>query len=201
LILANRRSKNVSNGIYLRNDRDAGFRRIMKEKGYVQVYTGNGKGKTTAALGLALRAAGAGHSVLIAQFLKKGKHSEMKALEKLSDWVTVKQYGTGCFVVRKPSEEDFRNAERGFEEVKQLVLSGEYRVVILDELSIATYYRLLSVDDVLELISSRPPHVELVITGRNADPRILDVADLVTEMREIKHYFAAGVRARVGIEK
>jgi cob(I)alamin adenosyltransferase len=170
-------------------------------KGYVQVYTGEGKGKTTAAFGLALRAAGAGLKVFIAQFIKGMEYSELKAIKRFSDLVEVRQYGRGCFIFGKPDPEDVEAAQKGFEELKRIVSSGHYPMIILDEANIATYYKLLSVDNLMELIRLRPEHVELVITGRYADEKIVDRADLVTEMLEIKHYFNQGIEARVGIEK
>ena len=169
--------------------------------GYVQVYTGNGKGKTTAALGLALRAAGAGLSVYIAQFVKGMRYSEHNALARLSDLITVKQYGRSCFIYREPDKEDIRAAQEGLKEVKEIMLSGKYDVMVLDEADIATHYNLFSVEDLLDLIYAKPQNVELVITGRMADPRIIEAADLVTEMKEIKHYYQKGVMARDGIEK
>jgi cob(I)alamin adenosyltransferase len=168
--------------------------------GYVQVYTGNGKGKTTAAFGLAMRAAGAGLKVFIAQFVKGMKYSEIEAFGRFSDLITVRQYGRGCFIRNAPKEEDIWAAWVGLEEVRQVLDSGDYRLVILDEANIATHFRLFSIDDLLGLIDSKPAHVELVITGRNVDSRVLDRADLVTEMREIKHYYTKGVGARTGIE-
>ena len=170
-------------------------------KGYVQVYTGDGKGKTTAALGLALRAFGAGLNVYIAQFVKGMKYSELESLKVLSEHVTVKQYGRNCFINRDPAPEDIQVARDGFREVRGIMLSGDYQVVILDEANIATWYKLFTVDDLLSLIQEKPDHVELIITGRNADPRIIEAADLVTEMKEIKHYYQGGVQARDGIEK
>lgn len=170
-------------------------------KGYVQVYTGNGKGKTTAALGLALRATGAGLPVFIAQFVKGMDYSELTALGRFSDLITLKQYGRDCFIYQKPSCEDIAAARHGFEEVRQVICSGSYPLVILDEANIATYYNLFSVDELLALIDARPDNVELVITGRYADERVLQKADLVTEMREVKHYFQDGVQARAGIER
>ena len=170
-------------------------------KGYIQVYTGNGKGKTTAALGLALRAAGAGLKVFIAQFVKGMEYSEHLALARLSESITVKQYGRGFFLNREPGEEDIKAAREGLEELKDIMCSGRYDLVVLDEADIATYYNLFSVEDLLDFIHSKPENVELVITGRMADPRIIEAADLVTEMKEIKHYFKKGVKARDGIEK
>ncbi len=170
-------------------------------KGYVQVYTGNGKGKTTAAIGLAMRAVGAGLKVFIGQFVKGMYYSELKSLSKLSPQLVVKQFGRETFVHNKPSEEDVRAARKGYEEVKALIKGGEYDLVILDEANIAIYFNLLTVDDLLSLIEEKPESVELVFTGRNADPRLIEKADLVTEMKDIKHYFEDGVRARKGIEK
>ena len=170
-------------------------------KGYVQVYTGDGKGKTTAAFGLSLRAAGAGLRVFIAQFVKGMKYSEFVALEKLSDFIKVKQYGRDCFIFKKPDEEDIRLAREGLKDVEEIMRSGKYQMIILDEANIATYYNLFSVNDLLSFIHSKPDEVELVITGRMADPKIIEKADLVTEMKEIKHYYQNGVEAREGIEK
>lgn len=173
----------------------------MGMKGYVQVYTGDGKGKTTAALGLALRAAGAGLRVYIAQFVKGMEYSEHKAIAKLSDSITVKQYGRRCFIYEEPEDEDIRLAREGLKEVKTIMCSGQYQVVILDEANIATYFNLFSVGELLDFIHARPKDIELIITGRMADPRIIEEADLVTEMKEIKHYYQRGVKARDGIEK
>lgn len=170
-------------------------------KGYVQVYTGEGKGKTTAAFGLALRAAGAGLRVFIAQFVKGLEYSELNALKRFDDLIELKQYGRGCFIFEKPEKDDITAAQKGLEELKHVISSGEYHVVILDEVNIATHYNLLSVEDLLELIRIKPEHVEIVITGRYADEKIIDRADLVTEMKEIKHYYSKGVEARKGIEK
>ncbi len=170
-------------------------------KGYVQVYTGNGKGKTTAALGLALRAAGAGLKVYIAQFVKGMEYSELRALRNFGDSIVVKQYGRDCFICRAPVEEDRSLAREGLKNVWDIMCSGQYQVIILDEANIATHFNLFSVDDLLDLIYGKPENVELVITGRKADPRIVAAADLVTEMKEIKHYYQKGVQARDGIER
>jgi len=170
-------------------------------KGYVQVYTGDGKGKTTAAIGLAIRAAGAGFKVFFAQFLKSGEYSEHKALERFSDLIEIRQYGRGCFIKGIPEKEDIEAAKKGVLEIKKVINSGKYRVVILDEANIAVYYGLIRVEDLLNIIRNRPEHVEIVITGRNADPKLIEEADLVTEMKEIKHYYKKGVLAREGIER
>ncbi len=170
-------------------------------RGYVQVYTGNGKGKTTAALGLAVRAAGAGLRTFIAQFIKKKKCSEHHLLEGLSDSITIRQYGRGLIMGRQPSPGDRKAANEGYEAVKDILLSGRYDVVILDEANVAVRYGLITAQDLLELMALKPKRVELVITGRYADERVIQAADLVTEMREIKHYGKQGVSARRGIEK
>lgn len=171
-----------------------------KREGYIQVYTGNSKGKTTAALGLALRAMGAGHKVFIAQFIKKGKTSEHKALKRFSDLIEIRQYGTGFIRTEKPLPADIEAAEAGLHEVEKIIMAGHYDMVILDEINVAIYKKLISIDDVLRLLNTKPAHVELVLTGRYADEKIIERADLVTEMKEIKHYFSAGVGARLGIE-
>lgn len=170
-------------------------------KGYVHVYTGDGKGKTTAALGLALRAAGAGLKVYIAQFVKGMKYSELNALQKLSDSIKIKQFGLRCFIREAANEEDIRAAKEGLKEVLEVMRSGQYQVIILDEVNIATFYNLFSVDELLDAIKTKPEEIELILTGRRADPRIIEAADLVTEMKEIKHYYRKGVEARNGIEK
>ena len=170
-------------------------------KGYVQVYTGNGKGKTTAAFGLALRSAGAGLKVFIAQFVKGMKYSELESIGWLSDKITLHQYGRNCFIRRNPTEEDVALARDGLDRTRRAILSGDWDVVILDEANIAVYFELFPVEELLTLIEEKPQHVELIITGRYADKRLIERADLVTEMREVKHYYANGVKARAGIEK
>jgi cob(I)alamin adenosyltransferase len=170
-------------------------------KGYVQVYTGNGKGKTTAAFGQALRAAGAGLRVFIAQFVKGTKYSEHKAMERFSDLITIKQYGRDCFINQAPTDKDIHAARQGYDDVAEIIRSGHYQMVILDEANIAVYYKLFSAHDLVALIDMKPEDLELVITGRYADPMVLEKADLVTEMLEVRHYYHRGVAARKGIEK
>ncbi len=171
------------------------------QKGYTHVYFGTGKGKTTAALGLAVRAAGCGLKVYIAQFIKGLIYSEIKCLKNLSDNITVKQYGRGCFIKKEPTEQDVLAAKQGIEEVSRIISSGKYDVIILDEITVAEFFGLVTVAEITDIIKSKPGNVELVLTGRKADSKILDAADLVTEMREIKHYYNEGVQARKGIEK
>jgi cob(I)alamin adenosyltransferase len=180
---------------------DPFIRKDGEMKGYVQVYTGDGKGKTSAALGLALRASGAGLKVFFAQFAKGQKSSEFTALERLSEHITVRQYGSDSFIIGAPGEEDISAAQKGLIEIREAMLSGQYQVIIMDEANVAVHYNLISLPAFLDLISAKPDYMELVITGRDADPRIIAAADLVTEMIEIKHYYKDGVTARVGIEK
>jgi cob(I)alamin adenosyltransferase len=169
-------------------------------KGYIQLYTGDGKGKTTAALGLALRAAGAGMRVFIACFMKGRTYSEDRALARLRPAVTVRKFGRGCFVRGKPSPADFAAARRGLEESEKAIVSGNFGLVVLDEAAIAAHLGLFPASELLRLAGLKPRHVELVITGRGAHPSLKRRADLVTEMREVKHYFGKGVKARKGIE-
>ena len=167
--------------------------------GYIQVYTGDGKGKTTAALGLALRAAGAGLRVCIIQFMKGAESSEIASLRELSDMITLRRYGRAGFV-ECALDEDIRLAYEGLMEAERAVASGDYDMVILDEANVAAYFGLFSVSDLLRLMDKKPEHIELVITGRKADPQVIERADIVTEMCEIKHYYHRGVSARKGIE-
>lgn len=169
--------------------------------GYVQVYTGNGKGKTTAAIGLALRALGAGWRVFIAQFLKTGDYSEHKALARFSDLLTIKTYGRNVFIRGTPEDEDIRLAQEAMQEIAASVASEQYRLVVLDEANVAIHYGLIRVEQILDLFDQSPKGIEFVITGRHADPRLIARADLVTEMLEVKHYYQQGVKARVGVEK
>lgn len=170
------------------------------EEGYIHVYTGNGKGKTTAAFGLAVRALCAGKKVFVGQFVKDMKYNETK-LKDCFEYLEVKQFGKGCFIQNKPEEQDIQAAKEGLEECKSILQKGEYNLVILDELNIALYFKLLKVEDVLEAIKSKASHVEVVITGRYAPDELILIADLVTEMKEIKHYYNKGVEAREGIER
>jgi len=170
------------------------------EKGYIHVYTGNGKGKTTAALGLSLRAVCAGKKVFFGQFIKGMDYSELKA-EKFLPGFHMKQFGRGCFIYNKPVEEDIKAARAGLEECSSILSSGEYDIVVLDEINIALYYKLFTVQEVIEMLDNRNPGVEVILTGRYAPEAIIEKADLVTEMKEIKHYYEKGVPAREGIEK
>ncbi|MEW5899873.1 MAG: cob(I)yrinic acid a,c-diamide adenosyltransferase [Acidobacteriota bacterium] len=174
-----------------------------KFKGYIQIYTGCGKGKTTAALGLALRAAGSGLRVYIGQFLKGQTYGELEAVRKLAPGVTIEQFGRKGFihVTEDPEDEDIARARSGLERCLKAMLSGKYSIIILDEINVALHFKLLSEKDLHGFLNRRPQDVEVVLTGRYAPASLLKRADLVTEMKEKKHYYAKGVRARQGIEK
>ncbi len=170
------------------------------DRGRLQVYTGDGKGKTSAAVGLAVRAAGAGRRVFFAQFLKGEPSSEVLSLRQLENKVTTRLYGSPGFIRGCPAEKDKANAQAGLEEVSTILLSGEYRVVILDEINMVLDYGLVPFSSLRRVLIKRSPEVEVILTGRRAPPELLEIADLVTEMRAVKHYYREGVKARLGIE-
>ncbi len=167
----------------------------------VQVYTGEGKGKTSAAFGLALRALGRGLQVYVVQFIKGGfDYGELHAVRQLAN-LELTAFGRGKFITEKPPpEEDVKLARDALKLAEAIVAEGEYDVVILDEINVALSLKLIEVDDVVKLVKCKPHHVELVLTGRGAPPEIVEIADLVTEMKEVKHPFAKGVPPRKGIE-
>ena len=168
-------------------------------KGYVHVYTGDGKGKTTAALGLSVRAVCAGKKVFFGQFVKGMDYSELKSVEFLPNF-TMEQFGRPEFIHGKPTQSDIDNAKKGLEKIEEVLNSKKYDVVVLDEANIALYYNLFSLDELLEILQNRPENIEVIITGRKAPEKLIEFADLVTEMKEIKHYYQNGVLARKGIE-
>mgnify|MGYP001041144747 CR=1 FL=1 len=169
-------------------------------KGLIQVYTGNGKGKTTAALGLALRAAGRDMKILIVQFMKKWDYGELHSVGLIPN-ITLKTFGTKDFVYKgKAKEIDYKEAEKAFTCGMEGIHSGDYNMVIFDELNMAIYYDLLDLKEVVNKIKEKPEGVEVVITGRKAPDEIIGIADLVTEMKEIKHPYQKGIQARKGIE-
>jgi len=172
------------------------------KKGLIQVYTGNGKGKTTAALGLALRAVGHGMKVLMVQFMKGNVQcGELEYARKLSPYLPIKQVGRETFISKSnPDPKDLQLAQEGFLIAKKAIQNKEYDIVILDEINLAIDYALIPVKDLLQLIDSKPETVELILTGRNVRREILERADLVTEMVDRKHYYDRGVPAREGIE-
>jgi len=173
------------------------------EQGLIQVYTGNGKGKTTASLGLALRGVGRELMVCMIQFMKGGgPYGEQVAAKRLAPYLTIVQTGRPGWVNKEnPHESDKTLAAEALELARTALTGGDYDLVILDEINGAVSMGLLPVEALLDLMRAKPQHVELVLTGRNADARVIEAADLVTEMREIKHYYNAGVKARIGIEK
>jgi cob(I)alamin adenosyltransferase len=171
------------------------------EKGLVQVYTGDGKGKTSAAFGAALRAIGRGLKVYIIQFIKGGfDYGELHIVDRLPN-LKLAAFGRGRFVTDVSlQEEDVKLAREAFELAQKVVQSGEYDIVILDEINVALNLKLVGIDETLGLIRNKPKHVELILTGRYAPRQIVEAADLVTEMKEIKHPFRRGVKPRKGIE-
>ncbi len=194
---------------------------MAKDEGYVQIYTGNGKGKTTAAIGLAVRALGAGHRVMMIQFMKDPVYSEHKLLKTLGGF-TLKTFGKPFFVVTdKEKLEEAKKWSRkvvvfekgnppadyvelireGLAFAKEAASNGEYDLVILDEINVVLYYDLASVGEVMEILDSKAANTEIVLTGRYADEKLVERADLVTEMKEIKHYYRKGVPSRKGIEE
>ena len=181
-------------------DKDKELFKIMNEKGLVMVYTGNGKGKTTAALGLALRAIGNGARVMMMQFMKGKTYGELKAAEHLPGFEII-MTGRSVFVDKKnPAEIDVKIAQEAFQKVRDSIDSGQYDLVILDEINVALDYTLISVSQVLNLINNRPAHVNLVLTGRNAPTAIMEASDMISEVKEIKHHYQKGIKARQGIE-
>ncbi len=169
------------------------------EKGYIHVYTGNGKGKTTAALGLSLRAVCAGKRVFFGQFIKGMEYSELKCTEFMDNF-EIEQFGRRCFIYEAPGREDIDAARKGLARMTDVLKSGKYDIVVMDELNIALYFKLFSVEEAIAAINGRDENTEVVITGRYALEEIINIADLVTEMKEIKHYYNGGIQARIGIE-
>jgi len=176
----------------------------MDFRGYIQVYTGNGKGKTTAALGLALRAAGRGMKTFMAQFLKKGEYGELLAVrDRLADRITICQFGLPEFHHQGQGvrAEETAAAEMGLAAAAAAMAGGEYRIVVLDEINTLLHFKIIPLEPVLRFLDRKPEDVELILTGRYAPQPILDRADLVTEMLEVRHYYQKSIQARTGIEK
>ena len=171
------------------------------EKGLVQVYTGNGKGKTSAAFGAAFRAIGRGLKVHVIQFIKGGfDYGELYSVKHLPN-LKLTAFGRGRFITEaKPPKKDLQMAREGFELAKKVVNNGEYDIVVLDEINVVMHLKMISVNEVVELVKNKPRHVELILTGRNAPAQIIEIADLVTEMKEMKHPYTQGTPPRKGIE-
>jgi len=171
------------------------------EKGRVFVHTGNGKGKTTAALGLALRAVGHGRKVLIIQFMKGRDYGESIAAQKYLPNLVIYKFGQNSFVMKgNPSQLDMELARNGLDLARQAISSGVFDLVILDEINVAVDFKLIQLEEVLDLIRSKPEQLDLGLTGRYAAQEVIELADLVTEMREIKHPFSLGIPAKAGFE-
>jgi cob(I)alamin adenosyltransferase len=165
----------------------------------IQIYTGNGKGKTTAAIGAAIRASGAGMNIFIAQFVKGMHYSELEVLKTIPN-ITLEQYGRDCFIEKEPTQADIEAAQKGWEKVKEILKQHKHEMIILDELCIALYYKLIDLNEVLEVLRGIDKKTEIIITGRYASDELIETADLVTKMREIKHPYNSGTQARMGIE-
>lgn len=170
------------------------------DKGYIQVYTGNGKGKTTAALGLAIRCLCGGYKVFFGQFMKGQDYCELKATGYFEN-LTMEQFGSPDFIKGKPSRKDICLAQKGLKRMEEIIKSEAYDMVVFDEINTAIFLKLLNVKDVLKVIEQKPVRTEIVLTGRYAPKELLDKADLVTEMKEVKHYYNKGVLGRKGIER
>ena len=174
---------------------------MLKRKGYIQVYTGGGKGKTTASLGLAMRASGYGMKTYIGQFMKGQHYGELSAVSD-NHYITIEQYGDEKHVRRsEATQKQIDQAIYGLARAKEAMLSGEYDIIVLDEINVAVWFDLISVKDVLVFLASRPGNVEIILTGRHAPEVLIERADLVSEINEVKHYYNEGVTARNGIEK
>ncbi|PLX09891.1 MAG: cob(I)yrinic acid a,c-diamide adenosyltransferase [Marinilabiliales bacterium] len=171
----------------------------MQNKGLVHIYTGNGKGKTTSAFGLALRASGSGKKVFIAQFVKGMHYSELDSIKKHEN-IELKQFGRDCFIEKAPVFEDIKAAQEGFDYISEILVKDDYDMIILDEIFIALFYKLIRSEDLKRIILDKHVKIELILTGRYAPEEFYDIADLVTEMKEIKHYYNTGIEARPGIE-
>lgn len=173
----------------------------IAKRGLVMVITGNGKGKTTSAFGQALRAIGQGYQVCLIQFMKGRKYGEVLAAEKYLPDLQIYQFGLDSFVMRNnPAPVDVDLARQGFEKAKEIIYSGKYNMVILDEINVAVDFNLIPEEEVLDLAQNKPTELDLVLTGRYASEKLREIADLVSEVREIKHHYNAGIKDRAGIE-
>lgn len=169
------------------------------DKGYIHIYTGNGKGKTTAAFGIAVRAMLSGKKVYIGQFVKDMEYNETKLKNYFSN-ITIEQLGNGCFINKSPEEHDIISAQKGLKKCADILSNGDFDVVILDEITIALYFKLFEVSDVIIMLKNKHFKTEVILTGRYAPKELIDMADLVTEMVEVKHYYSQGVLSRDGID-
>jgi cob(I)alamin adenosyltransferase len=172
------------------------------KQGFVQIYTGIGKGKSTAAIGQAVRAAGFGLKTYIAQFMKEYPYNELISLKHLSEWISIEQFGGDDFVYKKelPGKEELARVKKGLQTAIDTMLSNEYDLIILDEAIVAIYFKLIKAEELIEFMKQKPKNVELILTGRYCPEELIELADLVTEMIEVKHYYQKGITSRKGIE-
>ncbi len=170
-------------------------------KGFIQVYTGDGKGKTTSAIGLTIRALGAGFKVAFFQFFKPDTSSEVKILKSFSPQLYYRSFGKAKFIKGNFDPEIEKLTLEGWEEVKKLVKSANYNIIVLDEIVYALNWGIISLEEFLEVIKNKPENLEIILTGRHAPKKVIEIADLVTEMRKVKHYYEKGVKSRKGIER
>jgi cob(I)alamin adenosyltransferase len=170
-------------------------------QGLLIVNTGNGKGKTTAALGQAFRAIGHGFRVCFLQFLKGSwKYGELEAAKRFEDLMEIRALGKGFTWQSEDLNEDIQSARDAWDLAKQVIASGKFKMVVLDELTYLITYGMVAEEDILNTLRNRPPELHIVVTGRDASPGLIELADLVTEMNEIKHPFRNGIKAQRGIE-
>jgi cob(I)alamin adenosyltransferase len=170
-------------------------------RGLVMVITGNGKGKTTAAFGQALRASGQGYNVFIVQFMKGRKYGEFIAAQKYLPNLTVRMSGLDSFVMHDiPAAVDIEMAQKGLDLAKKAIVSGKYDMVILDEINVALDFKLIALLEVIALIKNKPANLDLILTGRYAPPEIIELADTVSDVQEVKHHYNKGIKDRAGIE-
>ena len=174
---------------------------VKTDRGLVIIITGNGKGKTTAAFGQALRAIGQGYRVFILQFMKGRKYGEFIAAEKYLPHLTIRMSGLDSFVMRdNPAAIDIELAQKGLAAAKKAIVGGKYDMVILDEINVALDFKLIALPEVIELIKNKPPALDLILTGRYAAPEIIELADTVSEVKDVKHHYSKGIKDRAGIE-
>ena len=177
------------------------MKKKTNKKGYIHIYTGDGKGKTTAAIGLAIRAAGYGMKTYIGQFMKGRHYGELTALRD-HPCITIEQYGdVECVHREEITQKHIDQAQQGLMQARKAMHSHEYDIIILDEINVAVWFDLIAAEDVLELLNERPNHIEFILTGRRAPKAFIEMADIVSDVKEIKHYYNQGVKARIGIER
>jgi len=195
------KSKKTSVSKKVKKKKSPAVKRVKTDRGLIIVITGNGKGKTTAAFGQALRAIGQGYKVFILQFMKGRKYGEFIAAEKYLPRLTVRMSGLDSFVMRdNPAAIDIELAQKGLAAAQKAIISGKYDMVILDEINVALDFKLIGLQEVIELIKNKPPALDLILTGRFAPPEIIEFADTVSEVKEVKHHYSKGIKDRAGIE-